>query len=239
MKSYTLAKTLALVICSLVPVTSASQTSDDLNTKLEKRLANYNPGVSNFVEALIRVSSDFQIPMGIAWVKPDGELEKIPFAGKQTTVLEIIESIVKTEPTCRVEVRGGVVHILAPGSVPENQDFLHLRVKNFEVVNGYVDLALLKVHSLISPSKHSGFSVGAEPGESRVAVKLQDSTVADILDALVLKSSRKVWLVTFSTELNPTSAGFRRTLNPWAGFSAVPDAGEPALNLLRWGDKVP
>jgi hypothetical protein len=239
MKSHVLIRALIFALCSLAPAVSASPRSENLEAKLNKPLTDYKLGVTNFVEALIRVGSEFQIPMGIAWMKPTGAVAEVPFAWKQATVREVIESIVRTEPGYKVEVSGGVVHILSPRLIPESQNFLDLRIKQFEVVNGYTDLALLKLHDLINPSKHSGFSVGAEPGEPKITLKLRDATVADILDALVLGSARKVWVVAFSNDPNPTAAGFRRTLTPWAAFSPVTDEGEPALNLLHWGDRIP
>lgn len=223
----------------LAPTVSTSPASEELDAKLNKRLTNYNLGVTNFVEALIHVSSEFRIPLGIAWINDPGARTERSFAWKQATVKDVIESIVKTEPDYKVEIRNGVIRVFSPGLVPERQNFLRVKIKEFEVVNGYTDLAILKLRGMIGSQKHSGFSVGADPGEPKITIKLQDSTVADILDALALSSARKIWIVTFSTDPNPTTVGFRRTLTLWNGFSPLPDQGEPALNLLHWGDKIP
>jgi len=233
-----LTKMLVLAICFLMPLPSVAQMSKSLESRLSSRVTDYDLGTTNSIDALLRVGSEFQIPMGITWIKSPGEIAESRFRWKQATVQEVIESIVGREPGHRVKIDGGVVHVIPLGSIPDDQNFLKLRIRQFDVPNGSIDMALLKLHELINPSRHNGFSVGAEPGESRVTLKLRDSTVSDILDALALGSGRKIWLTVFSNNPNPTAAGFRRTLTPWIGFSPVLDGDEPALNLLHWGDKI-
>jgi hypothetical protein len=223
----------------LVPAASTTRASEELDTKLNKPLTNYSLGVTNFVEALIHVSSEFQIPLGIAWLNDPAARTERSFAWKQATVKDVIESIVKTEPDYRVEIRNDIVRVIPLGLVPERQNFLKVKIKEFEVVNGYTDLAILKLRGIIGSQKHSGFSIGAEPGEPKITIKLRNATVADIMDALAYRSTRKIWIVTFSTDPNPTALGFRRTLTPWNGFTPLPEEGEPALNFLHWGDKIP
>jgi hypothetical protein len=228
-----------LGVLSLSSTTLLSKPSQGLDAKLGKRLPAYDLGTVNFVEALVRTTSDFQIPMGIAWINSPEENQKLPFAWKDATVQEIIQSIVRSEPGYEVQFANRVIRVFPVGIIPHAQNFLDLKFKEFDVVNSNVELALLKVHGLISPVKRVGFSVGGEPNEPKITLKLKDSTVADILDAMVQASPRQIWMVTFSSDTNPTPAGFRRTVGLWNGFSPIPDGDEPALNLLRWGDKIP
>src|SRR6266705_1088909 len=65
-----------------VSAASASPAKDDLSIKLSKHVSNYNLGVFNIVEALIRVSNDFQIPMGIAWVNTPAARSELPLVGR-------------------------------------------------------------------------------------------------------------------------------------------------------------
>jgi hypothetical protein len=226
------------VIC-LSPISLLATPSQDFEAKLGKRPPGYELGSINFVEALVRVSCDFQIPLGIAWINAPKEKEKVPFAWKQATVQEIIQSIVGSDPNYQVQFKNGVIRVFPAGTIPDAQNFLQLKIKQFDVVDSNIDLALLKVRALINPAKQVGFSVGGEPNEPKITLRLKDSTIADILDAMVLASPRRIWIVVFSSDTNPTAAGFRRTAVLWDGLSAVSEKNEPALNLLRWGDKIP
>jgi hypothetical protein len=176
--------------------------------------------------------------MGIAWVSTPAARAEVPFVWKEATVREVIEAIAKQQPGYVVQVRKDVVHIISPGLIPEKENFLNLRIKEFQVRNGYIDVAILRLQNLISPSKYSGFSVGTDADEPKISLELGESTVSDILDGLALASNRKIWIIAFSTDPKPTSAGFRKTLALWDALSPVVEKGEPALNLLHWGDKI-
>lgn len=94
---------LAVQSSRIVPIANASTVQEDLNVKLSKHVSNYNLGTFTLVGALIRVSSDLQIPMGIAWVNTPAARAELPFAWKDATVRELIESIAMTQPGYRVE----------------------------------------------------------------------------------------------------------------------------------------
>src|SRR6266404_7000301 len=83
---------------------------DDLSLRLNKRVTNYNLGVFNLPGALVRVSNDFQIPMGIVWLNSPAERAELPFAWKDASVKGNIESIENTQHGYRVHVSAGVVH---------------------------------------------------------------------------------------------------------------------------------
>lgn len=86
--------------------------TDDLSAKLSKRVSSYNLGTVNFIQALLKVSSDFQIPMGISWVNTSATRASSSLSWKDAPVREVVETIVKTQPGYRVQMRNGVVHTL-------------------------------------------------------------------------------------------------------------------------------
>jgi hypothetical protein len=93
LRSITLVLLLALVPSCAAPLSTTPSDPDDLTAKLSKSVSNYNLGVFNFVGALIRVSNDFEIPIGIAWVNSPAAHAELPFAWKNATVLEIIQTL--------------------------------------------------------------------------------------------------------------------------------------------------
>ena len=233
--------TLSLLVFSaylLAPTAWASPLPDDLSAKLNKPVTSYNLGVSNFAAALLRVSNDFQIPMGIVWVNTPQARAELPFAWKDATVQEIIEALAKSQAGYKVETRNGVVHVFPSGIIPAPQDFLKLNIEDFQVRNDFIEMASFKLHMLVTPlSGNRSISIGAS-GDSKVDLKLKNSSVEDILDALAISSNRKIWIVTFSEDVGLTPKGLRRTTSLWTD-KAIPDAQQPVWELMRWGDPAP
>lgn len=215
-------------------IVPATLTTDDVSAKLDKRVLNYNLGLSNFVEALVQVGTDFQIPIGITWVNTPGARAERAFAWKDATVQEIIEAVAKTQPGFQVLVKNGVVHVFSPELPPERENFLTMKIKAFRVRDEYAEMASFKLHNLVTPRNHAGFSIGANI-EPKISLELTNSTAEDVLDALIVASALKIWVVTFSSDPTLTTAGFRRSMSLW-GDTPSP---EPVWDLLHWGDKIP
>jgi len=212
-------------------------TSIDLAARLNRRVTNYNLGVFNLVDALIRVSNDFQIPMGIVWVNTPAARTELPRAWKDATVREIIEDIAKTQPDYQVQVKHGVVHISQATLIADRENFLKQKIPAFELHDTLVEVASFKLHTLITSQRYGQISI-AGPGDSKVDLKLKNPTVEAILDALVLASNRKIWIVTFSDDTRLMPSGLRRTRSLFTDMP-MSDAEQPIWHLQRWGDPLP
>ena len=221
------------------PVVCARPSSDDLTIRLSRHVHNYSISSLNFVAALVRVSNDFQVPMGIAWTNTPDALALRSLAWKDATVEQIISAVAETQLGYKVGKTASVVHIFHGEAIPEQENFLTLQVKDFHVENDFTELASFRLQNLISPRRYSGFSMAANT-DPRINLDLRDSTVQGALDALVLASpKRKIWVVTFSSDSKAvTPEGFRRTMSLWSDKLA-PDLDQPVWDLLRWGDPDP
>jgi len=210
----------------------------DLMAKLNKHVSNYNLGVFSFVGALIRVSGDFEVPMGITWVNSPTTRAELPFAWKDATVLEVIQAIVKTRPGYAVEIKNGVVHIFPAGMIPDRENFLKLKIPAFETHDTIVELASFKLHMLVTPIKGTHQINVAGPGDSKVSLELRDCEVEDVLDALAVASNRKIWIVTFADEPTLTTSGLRATRSLFTD-DPIRDVEQPVWYLHRWSDPMP
>jgi len=227
----------AVVLCassSLVLATPIA--SNDITVKLSEHIHNYNLGTFTFVGALIQVSNHFEIPMGIVWTDSPAAHAQLSFGWKEATVLQIIEAIAKTQPGYQVQVADGVVHVVYLGGIPDTENFLRLQVKSLRVDNDLAEIASWKLHNLISPRHYAGFSTAASM-DPKIKLDLKDCTVEQALDALVLASKRKIWVVTFARDGSVTPKGLRRTLSLWSDKPA-PDQDQPVWDLLHWGDPL-
>jgi hypothetical protein len=207
-----------------------------MTSLLSQSVSNYNLGVFNFVGALIRVSNDFEIPMGIVWVNSPAAHTELPFAWKKITVLEIIQNIANP-PGYQVDLRDGVVHVWPSRLIPDRENFLKLRISAFDVKDAYVEVASFKLHMLVTPRTYGLISIGAT-GDSKVSLELKNTSVETALDALVVASNRKIWVVTFSDDTRLTARGLRRAESLWSS-TAIPDEEQPIWDLIRWGDPLP
>ena len=129
------------------------------------------------------------------------------------------------------------VEFFKAGGIPEPENSLRLHIESFRVHNDLTELASSKLHNLIAPYRYSGFSTAASM-DRRIDLDLKDSTVEAILDALVLASKRKIWVVTLLDDSTITSKGLRRTMSLWSDKPA-PDEDQPVWDLLHWGDPLP
>ncbi|MGB7589890.1 MAG: hypothetical protein WCD04_06100 [Terriglobia bacterium] len=220
-----------------------------LKTKLQSRVTNYQLEADNFVCALLKVADEYKIPMGIVWVRTPVALRGVRLSEKDATVQEIIQALVKTQPEYTMTTKGGLLHISAPGLVPDRENFLRLKVPEFEVHNQVVELAERRLGDIVNatvwpPKPVAGGNVRGgvlssqlvEVGDPDLNLKLQDVAVEDVLDALTLASDRGVWIVTFAAAGELTPTGFRQMESPLSS-EALPRPAKPLWEILKWGRK--
>jgi hypothetical protein len=249
MKSLTIRfASLTLLFYCLVSHAQTSSAPNDVAAKLAVRVSSYDLDAKNFVDALMQTSSHFEIPMGIEWVDTPLAKARLARSWKNTTVQQILSGIIRTQRDYEFAVENGVFHVYSRTLIPSGQNFLRVKLGRFNVQHGVVEMASRnlaeRVRSIVSPPKPQQqgggviSSLGVNPDDSEISVELSDPTVRDTLDALVVASNRKIWIVTFSQDSAVTSTGFRRTSGLWMS-SPVPDNDQPVWDLFHWGDAMP
>ena len=228
-----------------VSVAMCSTQPDEIRSKLEASIQDYDLKADNFVLALMHVADEFRIPMGIEWVNTSQARTKVSLSWKNATIQEILEGIAKTQPGYEVQVRNGLVRIFST-KIPADQNFLHLTIKSFEANREVVQMASRRLRELVKttvvpPKQGTGGIAGSlitNVEEPRIDMKLNDTSVEGVLDSLATASAKKIWVVTFVDSLIPTATGFRRTLTLWNG-DPVPDNEQPVWDLFAWDEHVP
>jgi|GEM_PF-1313717 len=226
-----------LVLAWRVHAAERARWTDDLETRLSVKNAHYDLGRCTPIQALLRVSSDFHIPMGISWVNTSGSRATFPFRWENATVREIIESIGNLGYT--IEFQKQIVHISGDTSVPYSQNFLWTRIESFEVHAQHPRLAELQLHDMLAPPRYGGVSIGV-PSRAKITLDIKHTDVRSILDALAVSDSSggRNWLVAFSEEQAATAKGFRRTISLWSA-AIPPDKDQPVWTFLDWGAELP
>ncbi len=222
--------------------------SEGLQPKLQTHERDYRLSANSFLEALTVVAGQFEIPMGIQWIRNERTLAKVNASWKDATVYDIIRSIAESQPGYKVNLSHGVLHVFPEGLLADQRNFLNLRIKNYEVEDALFAVATMKLEELVRqiisppppapPGSGIGANIGSTPGEALVTVQLGDATVSEALDALSLHSDDRVWVVTFCEGCGLTRTGFRRTVQLWLS-TTPPDELQPAWNAFRWGQQIP
>ncbi|MGH9440150.1 MAG: hypothetical protein ACRD22_20320, partial [Terriglobia bacterium] len=189
-------------------------------------------------------------PMGIEWVLTPSATKPVNLSRADATVQEIIEALAKSQPGYEVEIRNRIVHVAPSGLAHRAQNFLDLRVGDFEVRNEAEEMVNRRLYEVanatVSPPKPQsgtaargiGGSLLGEVGAPNVSVSLRNATVEDVLDALSLASDKRIWVVTFCADKALTPTGFRRTVSLWNN-SPIPDSEQPIWDMFEWGRQPP
>jgi hypothetical protein len=225
---------------------SNSKETRELKAALQAQVQSYNVTASNFVDALIDVACRFKLPMGVEWVRTPSAMKPVHFSWKDSTVQKIVRDIAQAQPGYQVQVRNAVVHVQPRDMIPDRENFLGLKVPQFEVQD-VAEIASRRLNEFVTlkvtppkpappgqPRGGIGGSQLGEVGDPEISINLKNVSVKDALDCISLASPLKIWLVTFAESGDVTPTGFRRTVSPLTG-KAIPDEYQPVWELLKWG----
>jgi hypothetical protein len=230
----------ALLVLLVEPL--IAQEPIGLGTRLDSSVEAYSIHSSNLAEALTTMASDFQIPMGIQWIRDAQTSRRIDQSWSHVTASEVINSLVSAYPGYAVRV-GDVVEIL-PLAIDDEHNFLRLRVPRFQAKNDWIAKADSSLHYLVErsarhlppPSPDEGeagsFSSGLG-GNLLVNVDAQDVTLREILNQLILSAGQTAWVVTYPEHTSLMPGGLRRT----AGLDSekvFEDEVQPVWIFVPW-----
>jgi hypothetical protein len=231
---------LVLLLTQPVQVSQSLAARQELDKKLVTHIETYDLSADTFLQALTKVAAQFQLPMGIEWVKAPAHLTKVNFSWQQATVYQILESVVKSQPGYDLDISNGMVHVSPRGFLTDPHNFLNLRVDEFGVQDEFIGVASRRLRDLVRrivsppasfPLEGEAGSLATGMGDHRVSFKLKDAAVRDILDRLSSAADLKVWIVTYPQEPRWTPSGFRRTISLYRA-GPIPDEYQPEWIFL-------
>jgi hypothetical protein len=230
------------------PTPQPSPESLALQSKLDVAIEQYTVTADSFVQALTKVATDFQIPMGIEWVRNIHNSHPINRSWNHAKASEIIQSLIEAYPRYEVRLGDGVMQILPVGAFNDEHDFLNIRVARFQAKKEWLAVASRRlqfmVQALIRPNvplpagagEASSLGVGVG-GDRPVSVDFQGATVREILNGLALSATQTTWVVTYPEDVSMTAMGFRRAADPLSK-AVVEDQAQPVWVFVPWGIPV-
>src|SRR4051812_34195595 len=110
----------------LFAVSATAQQSSSSEVK------NYSLEANSFVDALLKVSAQFQFPLGVEWVKTADTLRPVRFSRTNTTVKDIIQAVVSMHAGYEWRTEDGVVHVFQRDLVNDDRNPLNIVIKSFD-----------------------------------------------------------------------------------------------------------
>lgn len=235
---------LALWLLNLSLVAALNTTPETtIEQRLHSSVQNYAISAENLLQALAKVSDDFQLPMGIEWELSSVPYHPVKLAYASTTPWQILQDLVAVEPPYSFGVANGVVHVSKDALFHDSRNFLNISIDNFQLSSEYVFHANNRLRRLVPElvgsrpvlEKQGGcagsFGVGA--GDQKATFHMQNVTVRDILDRFVTSAGFNIWMATFPEIKTTTPKGFFKNISILS--PNLPDVELPAWDLLYPG----
>jgi len=178
--------------------------------------------------------------LSVEWTITSKNRTEFTHNWESCTIERIFIDIVKTQPGYEIQIRNGVLRVFAPKLIPDQQNFLKVRMPHFQVHDAPFELVSAQLHDYLNdiiyePRGHAG-SISSIVGEPKLDLDLKNARAEDFLDEIVLASTRKIWVVIFADPSYPlTRTGYRQTLL-LPRNSSIADERQPVWDLFRWGD---
>lgn len=239
-----------LIVLLLTPAKMLAQPeSTELRAKLGTHLARYSLSATGLADALAKIAKQFQLPIGIEWVKDKLALQGLNRTWKGQTVRQVLSSILEAYPGYAFQAEDGVVHVFRQDLLNDGHNFLNLKVPDFfEVRHEPAGLANVQLRSvmqnIVSPRNlPAGAGEGGEYTSGNVTERpltltLRGLTVREALEKLAAVSEHNMWIVTFSDTSELTPTGFRRTETLWHP-TPFPNTQQPMWDFLGWTEYRP
>lgn len=239
---------LSAILLFVPLIAFAQRENTELDAKLAAPVSQYSLSANGLADALANTAKEFQLPIGIEWVKDKEALRDLRLTWKGVSVERIISTVVKEYPGYCYRVENGVVHVFRRDLVSDSHNFLNLKVPDsFEIreeIGGIANQRLQRqVQEIVSPRNlpsgaGEGGSYASGLEQHPLTLALRGANVREALEKLVDASEHKMWVVTFSDSSVLTPTGFRRTETLWHP-TPFPDRDQPMWDFLAWEEYPP
>jgi hypothetical protein len=243
----------AVLLLSLLltrSISAPAQTSTTgLEARLDARVPRYTLKAKGLADAILRIAKQFELPVGIEWLKDEEALRGLDLSWEDATIGDILGSVIKRYPPYSYRVERGIVHVFRADLLHDPHNFLNLKVPDsFEVreeLGGFANVLLrMAVQDIVSPRNlppgagwGGSYTSGNVP-EKPLTLTLRGLSIREALEKLAEASEHKMWVVTFSGGAGLTPTGFRRTETLWHP-TAFPDSDQPVWDFLAWREYMP
>ena len=222
---------------------SAQQSAVQVPNSPTVDLQNVSLEANTFIDALLKISTQFRFPLAVEWVKSADMLKPVRFSQTHTTVKDIIQSVVSMHAGYDWRTEDGVIHVFQRDLVKDSRNPLNITLDSWpcrrEMIAREVEFHLdMGVRAVVAPKIESGgwgASFGSNPAEPKFQFNCTDVSVRYVLNRIIRVSTQNIWIATFPKIMSLTRAGFLDEV-PMFNLLYVPGQDQPFWMMLRWGD---
>jgi len=203
-------KTLPLVL--LVSTAAVRVSAQDL-TPERIPIPSYSLQASSFIDALIKVASQFEIPLAVEWIKSPDALKPIRLSRYNTTASEVLAAVVSAQGDYGWRIESGIVHVFQKTMVDDPRNPLNVRIDTLPDVRWTVnDADNFLFQSIGQVVRWTGPKELEVPSpvldEPHFHLAGEDDSVREILNKIITSSKMNIWIATFSNNLPLSVRGF-------------------------------
>ena len=212
---------------------------------------NYSLEANSIIEALLKMSAQFQFSLGVEWVKSAETLRPVRVTLSHATVADVIQSVVSEYAGYEWRTEDGVVHVFQRDLMQDTRNPLNITIKSFDEPPETVGWANNNLFQMVSHvvrhpelSGISGSVLGG-PGEPTFRFTAENAPARNLLDQIVTcvtgtqppptPRMNRIWIATFPEKLLFSRTGFLEVVPMW-NPKFVSDDDQPFWVLRPWGD---
>lgn len=224
-----------LLLCALVSPGRAQDPS-----QLSDKTQSYSLQANSFIDALLKIATDFKLPLAVEWVKSSDTLKPVSLSMSEATASAILDALVSSHGGYSWRLENGIVHVFQRILMTDSRNPLNVRLGEFP--KGPVTVARANLYltytvkELVWQTRAQG--VGASLLGEGVEPQFQiyaHTSLREILNRIIAASKMKVWIATFPSNPSLTLKGFLEE-TPMYDPKYVHPEDQPFWIFLRWGD---
>jgi hypothetical protein len=226
----------------------AQQTSVQPPKSSTLEVQDYSLEANSFIDALLKISVQFRLPLGVEWVRTEDLLKPIRFSWSHATATDVVQSVVSVQAGYDWRTEDNVVHVFKRDLVEDNRNPLNITIESFDEQPETVAWADNDLYQMVSHVvRHPELqgitgSVLGSPGEPVFRFAAQNVTARSILNKIVTAGllapaarMDRIWIVTFPQTPILSRTGFLEVVPMW-NPKFVSDDTQPFWILIPWGD---
>jgi hypothetical protein len=238
-----------LLVALLLVQAGWAQTVDDaLQAKLNTVSSSYSLHTQDSLHALLKMAGDFQLPIGIEWVRSIGPTEHFDKSWQDAAPATILQDILARYPGYEMEVSNSVVHVFPAAIHNDAANILNTRIGEFQANREYVRFAASRLGRQLLPimvppdptraPEGWGSSIATGKGDRPVTFIIENATVRDVLDKLCLAADLNMWVVAYPSEPAKSRGGFLKTIRLDEAVPPEDDHFYLVFHFLFWGNPI-
>jgi hypothetical protein len=199
-------------VCALLFTASArAQAPVTLSVPVSDSVQNFALDAHGLVEALLKVSAQFRLPLGVEWTKNAATMKTIRFSRDRATIAEIIDTVVSACPGYEWRNEDGIIHVFRRDLVKDSRNPLNIGIRSFDPAPETVGIANNNLYQRVTHAvRHADWAGGivgsviGYPGEPVFPFATQNVAARAILDEIVtaglaaaVPRMQRNWIVSF------------------------------------------